>query len=175
MGGQHVCAGAHRGQPPERGTIQERQCFSEIADCLVRGNNAKSCICSPGKRDTGGDTCEAAGQSEVEPVWKTLLQVKSDVWSKISELYTLTFSSDSVFFLHFSPQAATVTVSPVHRDLHTVLCISPPKGRSGELHKVGHGQNHPGPENTWCVLELYILHIDHKKLCMYLYYMYAGP
>lgn len=29
-----------------------------------------------GKGHTGGDACEAAGQSEVEPVWKTLLQVK---------------------------------------------------------------------------------------------------
>lgn len=40
---------------------------------------------SSGERDTGGDPCEAAGQSEVEPVWEILLQVKFDVslWSKI--------------------------------------------------------------------------------------------
>ncbi|XP_068998640.1 transient receptor potential cation channel subfamily V member 6 isoform X2 [Embiotoca jacksoni] len=45
MGRQHVSAGAHCEQPPERG-----------------------------ERDPGGDSCEAAGQSEMEPVWKTLLQ-----------------------------------------------------------------------------------------------------
>lgn len=45
-------------------------------------------------------------------------------------------------------QAAAVTVPPVHRHLHLVLCISPSKGRARELHKVWHGQNHPSPEGT---------------------------
>lgn len=58
-----------------------------------------------------------------------------------------------MFFFVLLGQAAAVTVPPVHRDLHTVLCISPSKGRSRELHKVRHGQNHPGPEITQCVFE----------------------
>lgn len=45
-------------------------------------------------------------------------------------------------------QAAAVTVPPVYRHLHLVLCISPSKGRPWELHKVWHGQNHPDPEGT---------------------------
>lgn len=73
----------------------------------------------------------------------------------MSELYTcpVLFNSVSVALL-LPCQAAAVTVSPVHRDLHTVLCISPSEGRSGELHTVRDGQNHPGPENTPCVFEL---------------------
>lgn len=52
----------------------------------------------------------------------------------------------TMFF--FWCQAAAVSVSPVHRDLHTVLYIPPSKGRSRELLKFRDGQNHPGPENT---------------------------
>lgn len=42
---------------------------------LMLHTNSKFLFCA-GKGNTGGDACEAAGQSEVEPVWKTLLQVK---------------------------------------------------------------------------------------------------
>ena len=33
-----------------------------------------------------------------------------------------------------------------------MLCIPPPKGRSGELHHLGNGQNNPSAENTECEL-----------------------
>ncbi len=60
MGRQHVSAGAHRGQSPERGTVKDIQYLirNKDVDVMLR---RKQMFCSPGQRDPGGDPCEAAG------------------------------------------------------------------------------------------------------------------
>lgn len=62
MGRQHVSAGAHRGQPPERGKTQDEVFWlkKKDDDVLMR-RTLKHMFCSPGQKDTGADPCEAAG------------------------------------------------------------------------------------------------------------------
>lgn len=115
-------------------------------------------FCFAGEEDTGADPCEAAGQSQVESVWKTLLQVTFDVnlGSRADLNCALRIQPHfTVFSLSFLCQAAAACVPAVYWDLHTVLCISPSEGYPRELHSFRKGQNHPHPEKTQCVLELW--------------------
>lgn len=115
---------------------------------------------SLGQENTGGDPCEAAGQPQVEPIRKALLQVCFEVLTK--HLHTYFVLPHTCFFLFFleisSLQTPDAFLPPLHWDVHIVLHISPPKGCSGELHVIRYGQNHPSPEDAPCALAANKIH-----------------
>lgn len=91
----------------------------------------------------GGCVCKNAWFWKLGSLWRH--------WGSNNALVKCWNDGLTAVILSLSPtchQAAAVTVPPVHRHLHLVLCISPSKGRARELHKVWHGQNHPNPEST---------------------------
>lgn len=191
VGRRHVSAGAYCGQPPERGTpllhISGQTVFRRNKQGFLLLDISLVWCCAQfqifflcaGKGDTGGDPCEAAGQSEVEPVWKTLLQVKFVVGLSSNRygLYSCPTSFHSVSSLSvFVSGCWCFSICCTLWFSHCVVCIAPWRTFQRTTHSQTWTKPSGSRKHSMCVgVTTWLISVWPDKNCYIIHHIWWQP